>query len=248
MTLLPGAGSAPSPGPAAGLSARPRGARAAAALAWKSFPARAPQGKRRGRGARGAGAGPRGTAGLGPLRKERAPRPRRPAGEGQRRLRGGPRARLSELTPGLAARVEPRGTGWVPAAHLSARPPGPRPCPRRYFSAGAGASPLTSGSAAGPLRGRDGDRIPEPPGAPASPPSSGGRRRLAPSAPGEGGAAVRRAGGLFPAEASPPPAHLGGQRLRYATRGAGRPAQVGYRAAFHGGLAEAPTAPVGWLD
>ncbi|XP_049561799.1 atherin-like [Orcinus orca] len=42
VTLLPGAGTASSPGPAAGLSARPRGARAAAALAWKSFPARAP--------------------------------------------------------------------------------------------------------------------------------------------------------------------------------------------------------------
>lgn len=43
VTPLPGAGSARSSGPAAGLFARPRGARAAAALAWKSFPARAPQ-------------------------------------------------------------------------------------------------------------------------------------------------------------------------------------------------------------
>lgn len=52
-----GRGDRRSQAPAAGLRARPRGTRAAAALVRKSFPARAPQGKRRGRAARGRGGG-----------------------------------------------------------------------------------------------------------------------------------------------------------------------------------------------
>ncbi|CAO2614054.1 hypothetical protein LEMLEM_LOCUS16383 [Lemmus lemmus] len=168
VTPLPGAGTArarpPPPGSALGrgLPEQPR-----PALARKSFPARAPQGKRRGRAAPGPGRrragepGPElawGGGGRGTGR--RSPGPRRPPGSG----RGFPAAAVG----GREQRSPPERGAWGP---------------RRYFSAGAGASPLTSGNAGGAPAGAGRAEHSEGAGCSRLPRRPPGPRRLGPVLP-----------------------------------------------------------------